>query len=92
MARVKEVGSGYYAITLTVSATSSQPLVGEVVFHLHPTFTVATKQVKVKDGFAVLNLRAWGAFTVGVEADDGRTTLELDLSEDESFPELFRSR
>jgi hypothetical protein len=39
-----------------------------------------------------LKLTAWGAFTVGVLADEGRTKLELDLSELEDAPEDFRSR
>ena len=61
-------------------------------FHLHPSLAPPVVAVKVQDGRAVLNLAAWGAFTVGALADGGQTTLELDLAEDETFPELFRSK
>jgi hypothetical protein len=77
---------------LEVSATEGPPLEDEVVFHLHPTFTKNVVHVPAKNGRARLSLGGWGAFTVGAEADGGRTTLELDLSKDESLPALFRSR
>ncbi|GAB2802758.1 hypothetical protein GCM10027275_56280 [Rhabdobacter roseus] len=82
-----------YSIVLTVESTDSdKPLVGNVKFHLHPTFINSTPIIFVKDGKAELTLTAWGAFTVGAEADDGATTLELDLSDPKwGFSEEFRS-
>lgn len=89
---VEDAGSGStFVINLEVSATNGRPLTGEVVFHLHPSFQHLERRVTVKQGRATLRLRAWGAFTVGAEVDDGRTTLELDLSQIEA-PELFRKR
>lgn len=73
------------------SAPFAVPLRGSVKFHLHPTFKKkSVREVKVRNGMASLKLIAWGAFTVGVEADDGRTRLELDLSTLEDAPEDFR--
>jgi hypothetical protein len=44
------------------------------------------------DGTAHLQLAAWGAFTIGVIADGGKTELELDLAEVPGFPEVFKNR
>jgi hypothetical protein len=93
-AQVRQLSDDWFAVALSVVSTPSSsrtPLEGEVEFHLHPTFTTPVP-VKVKDGRAGLSLTAWGAFTVGVLADGGQTTLELDLAEDPSFPAVFRSR
>jgi hypothetical protein len=87
--------SGLYAIRLAVSSLhpDSNPLSGAVQFFLHPTFNDPQPVVPVgPNGIAELNLKAWGAFTVGAVADDGRTKLELDLSELETAPPEFRSR
>jgi cellulose biosynthesis protein BcsQ len=90
-ATVEEVVKGWYAITLEVRSTSG-PLDGEVVFHVHPTFTVPVQRVPVVDGRAALELFGFGAFTCGAEVDGGRTTLELDLALDPSLPPAFRAR
>lgn len=66
------------------------PLEGEVIFHLHQTFHPFVRIIRVEDGTARLKLGAYGAFTVGAEADDSRTFLELDLSRIEDFPPWFR--
>jgi pYEATS domain-containing protein involved in immunity len=84
-----------YSIRLTVSSLHPQtsPLLGAVQFFLHPTFTNDKPVVTVGPyGVAELNLKAWGAFTVGALADDGQTKLELDLSTLETAPAQFRSR
>lgn len=89
-ATVMELSGGLFQLTLLVSATTGAPLTGNVEFHLHPTFA---KPVIVKEavgGMAKLTLKTWGAFTVGAVADDGRTTLELDLAANKSFPAAFR--
>lgn len=82
-----------FDITLTVSASSTGKLLeGFVVFHLHPTFTNSRPVIYVINGVAELKLQAWGAFTVGVEADNGSTKLELDLATIPNAPDLFKSR
>jgi hypothetical protein len=86
---------GLYSIRLTVSSLhpDTNPLKGAVQFFLHPTFTDPKPVVPVgPNGVAELNLKAWGAFTVGAIADDGQTKLELDLSQLESAPIEFRNR
>jgi hypothetical protein len=87
--------SGLYAIRLTVKSShpETNPLKGAVQFFLHPTFRDAKPVITVgQNGIAELNLKAWGAFTVGAIADDGQTKLEVDLSQIETAPEEFRSR
>ena len=75
-----------------VSTDMSKPLKGSVTFHLHDSFANTNPLIFVKDGQATLELKAWGAFTVGVEADNGATRLELDLAELSDAPEVFKSR
>lgn len=87
--------SGLYAIHLTVRPLhpETNPLRGVIQFFLHQTFKDDKPVVTVgPNGMAELNLKAWGAFTVGAIADGGQTKLELDLSELETAPEEFRSR
>jgi hypothetical protein len=87
--------SDWFAVTLIVESTKPKhnPLSGSVQYFLHPTFANNRPTVPVNpDGKATLHLKAWGAFTVGVLADDGATRLELDLSELESAPHPFRIR
>lgn len=96
-AEVKPIpgSQGLYAIRLKVSSLhpDPNPLKGAVQFFLHPTFNNEKPVVTVgPNGVAELNLKAWGAFTVGAIADDGQTKLELDLSELETAPSEFRSR
>lgn len=66
-------------------------------FHLHPTFKkTPDPSVEFRSGKAVLELVAWGAFTVGVQILDGsdevRATLELDLATLPDAPDVFVSR
>lgn len=83
----------WYEITVTVAAvTSAHPLKGQVTFHLHPTFRESRQVVEVENGRASLSLLAWGAFTVGAEADRGATKLELDLSEVAGAPRAFKGK
>ena len=91
-AGVRELSPGWFEIVLTVKGTARKPLVGPVTFHLHPTFKPPVRDVSPVDGAASLTLAGWGAFTVGVETDDGKTRLELDLSQESSLPQLFRDR
>ena len=91
-ATVEALSQDWFGITLEIRRLTGPPLEGTVEFHLHPTFTRHIEQVTVKDGKATLPLSAWGAFTVGALADKGRTRLELDLSQNPSFPQTFRER
>jgi hypothetical protein len=67
------------------------PLTGSVIFHLHPSFVLPDPEIFVINGEASLDLTAWGAFTVGVEADKGMTKLELDLAELPDAPLVFKT-
>jgi len=73
--------SEYVDIRLVVCSENPavHPLAGTVTFYLHPSFPATPRVVSVVNGEAVLNLRAYGAFTVGAEADGGTTRLESDL-------------
>ncbi len=84
---------GWFAIELSLSSLpESLPLENNVQFFLHDTFPSVMPIVKAQNGSAQLHLKAWGAFTVGVLADEGRTKLELDLAELPDAPTLFRER
>jgi hypothetical protein len=91
-ASLRSVTADYFEITLEVRPTGSEPLAGDVQFHLHPAFPKPVQVVTPVDGKATLKVMAWGAFTVGAVTDNGRTKLELDLAQDSSFPQVFRSR
>jgi MinD-like ATPase involved in chromosome partitioning or flagellar assembly len=92
-ASVSTISDDWFAIHFEVdSPGTATPLAGEVVFHLHPTFSPDVVRVEAQDGRAMLDLQAWGAFTVGVIADEGATRLELDLAKDSGFPRVFRER
>ena len=53
---------------------------------------VSRVQVQAVGGLATLPTKAYGAFTVGVECDDGKTRLELDLADCLQLPRDFRER
>ncbi|MGZ5028100.1 MAG: pYEATS domain-containing protein [Methylobacter sp.] len=83
--------SRFFDIFLRVESTAtSNPLAGDVIFYLHDTFRSPVRVVKPSNGIAELQLLAYGAFTVGVVVDDGKTLLELDLAQDIRFPKRFR--
>ncbi len=84
----------WFRITARVSPdVDAPPLAGPVVFLLHPTFTNPRQVVQPgPNGSARLELVAWGAFTLGAEADNGATRLGIDLSKLTSAPAEFRSR
>ncbi len=81
---------GIYPLELKVESIGPDPLKGKVIFHVHPTFPRSKYEVEAHNGEAILKLKAYGAFTVGVECDDKKTRLELDLAEQEELPEKFR--
>lgn len=82
------IGSEWANITLRVSSTNpkNDPLTGIVIFHLHPTFANPDPVIIAVNGIAELKIKAWGAFTVGVECNDKNTRLELDLAK---HPQAF---
>ena len=94
-AEVSPIGTpGLFRVRLQVASTNPKrdPLRGSVQFFLHPTFGNDRPVVTVgPSGIAELSLTAWGAFTVGALADDGRTKLELDLSQLPSAPSRFKN-
>jgi hypothetical protein len=94
-AKIKRIANTDIAeILLSVVSTdpAKHPLTGAVQFHLHPTFVNSTPVIFALNGKAELRLQAWGAFTVGVEADKGATHLELNLQNQPGTFEPFNSR
>lgn len=89
--RIHEAGD-LCSFDLLVETTPGreEPFAGKVTFHLHQTFRPDRREVDVENQRTVLELIAYGAFTVGVSADEGRTHLELDLAQVEAFPRWFR--
>jgi hypothetical protein len=70
-------------VRFVVQATAgADPLTGMVRVHLHPTFGRWSRyDLEVMGGVARDEFVAYGAFTIGVEADGGRTRLELNLAD-----------
>ncbi|CAN5423629.1 hypothetical protein BH10BAC2_BH10BAC2_18770 [soil metagenome] len=87
----------FYSVTLVVESTNSaNPLTSDVIFYIHDSFNPSVftyTAVEFIEGKAIENeILSYGAFTVGVITDNGKTMLELDLAEDKSFPKEFRER
>ena len=81
-ARVEKIPdeSVFRRVVLRVESTdATKPLSGNVKFHLHPTFANSEVEVPVINGVAETSVVAYGAFTVGAEADGGATKLEFNL-------------
>ena len=93
-ARVEKIpGESYYRrIVMKVESTNSEdnPLTGAVTFHLHPTFSPTDVKVAVVNGVAELSRVGYGAFTIGAEADNGKTKLEFDLTALDDGDDFFR--
>jgi len=83
------VRPGWFRIDLAVTGVDRK-LVDPVAFHLHETFAPSVQPINPINDQARLTVLAWGAFTVGAVADDGKTLLELDLAADATFPKAFR--
>lgn len=78
---------------LVVDQTDAKALEGDVTFYLHPTLAEPVYVVRATDGRTTLeDCHAYGAFTVGISADRGKTKLELDIATDEKLPAWFRRR
>jgi hypothetical protein len=89
---VRPLGDDWFDLEIQVTATDARKNIGEVEFHLHPTFQPSIRRVSSKRGVATLQLDAWGAFTVGAVVLQTLTQLELDLSEIPKAPKTFRER
>jgi hypothetical protein len=91
-ARVTAISERLYRVELEVITTSSfNPLTGKVRFHLHPTFPNSVQDVEAVNGKAALTLISYGSFTVGAEADNGNTKLELDLEKVDGVSDEFKN-
>jgi len=89
-ATVEPITDDWFEVTLRVQG--STPLTDPVTFYIHPSFSPSEYTVHPVDGAAILQIGAWGAFTLGAVADGGRTVLELDLAELSTAPQKFRER
>jgi len=90
-ATVKELEPDWFKARIIVKSTNPhKPLIGKVRFHLHPTIIPPVREASAKKGVAQITVESYGAYTVGIEADGGKTKLELDLADLEDAPELFR--
>ncbi|HYF30945.1 MAG TPA: pYEATS domain-containing protein [Chitinophagaceae bacterium] len=82
-----------FTVALEVTSTdTNRPLTGDVTFYLHPTFRDPVRKVTPVNGVANLSIISYGAFTVGVESDEGKTRLEIDLAQVAGIPEKFKQR
>lgn len=89
------INLNWFKLKLNVKSTnqSKYPLTSNVIFYLHDTFAQPVITVQPDEaGVAMLEIKSWGAFTVGVVTDDGNTLLEKDLAADSDYPKLFRER
>lgn len=92
-AKVTTLSDDWYKILLTVEPVSARKtLHGPVAFHLHDSFLEPVRTVVAKRGKAMLEVSAYGAFTVGVHIEETGTLLELDLAEVQSAPPRFRAQ
>jgi len=92
-AKVSEITDDWYDIVLTVEAAKPpRKLTGTVSFHLHDSFIDPHRTVAAVKGKASLNVKAYGAFTVGIEVKKDGTLLELDLAELKDAPKRFREQ
>lgn len=88
----------FYKVQLVVESTdpANIPLDTDVIFYIHDSFSPSVfsySPAEFIDRKAIEDdILSYGAFTVGVITDNGKTLLELDLAEDKRFPEEFRKR
>lgn len=77
-----------------VGESGNPPLLGKVTFYLHETFKPHDSiEILAVNNEARCSVVAWGAFIVGALCDDGRTRLELDLSDPAlGGPDPWRTR
>lgn len=93
VAKVDPVGKSrdWFRIRITVKTEKHKPFGSPVYIFVHPTFSKKWYEAELNsDGtVARLTLEAYGAFTIGVACDDGRTLLEYNLANaDGATPEF----
>ncbi|WP_426688403.1 pYEATS domain-containing protein [Rhodanobacter ginsengiterrae] len=93
-AAIRKVTKRGVDVTLSVWSTDpvKDPLKGRVTFYLHPTFVEPIIKVDAVGSRAQTEICTADAFVVGVECDDGRTVLELDLATLDDFPPELRGK
>ncbi len=93
-ADVTPIEEDWYDIVITVEAARNarKKLTGYVKFHLHDSFPDPERRSRVAHGKAVLNVEAYGAFTVGILVERDGTMLELDLADVPTAPKRFREQ
>ncbi len=69
-------------VTIKITSTDpDKPLQGKVKLFLHPTFgRWKSYDIDARGSIATDTIVSYGAFTIGAEADEGKTRLELDLT------------
>lgn len=89
----------FFHVKLWVESTDpvNHPMTSDVIFYIHDSFSPSVFTYKpnefTQDGKAMEDdILSFGAFTVGVITDNGKTMLELDLAEQKEFPKSFRER
>ena len=87
----------FYNVIITVESDNptANPLNSDVIYYIHDSFSPSVYRIEpsaFKEGKAISEILSYGAFTVGAITDNGSTLLELDLSQDSSFPKIFRER
>ena len=91
-AQVDPISDSWFRIHVTVRPLDAKPLTGVVQLHLDPaTFSDSERRMAINNGIANYQFGAWGAFTIGIVADAGKTRLELDLATLPDAPEAFRT-
>ena len=88
------VGSDEVTITMTVDADTQTTIAPDAIawFCLHPSFHPQWVKVVFGNGRAILSVRSWGGFTVGVWLPDAQVELEGNLSQHPDAPEIVRDR
>ncbi|HVZ41238.1 MAG TPA: YEATS-associated helix-containing protein [Candidatus Kapabacteria bacterium] len=87
----------FFNVTLTITASSTAEVTSNsVAIHLHPTFKPDVVNLALgADRTLTYSFNSLGAFTVGVEANNGAILLELDLADPvqvPNAPQEFRER
>lgn len=91
-AKITQQTSSWFILEITVAGTREHALTGPVEFYLHPSFKPELRRVSAENNAATLRIGAYGPFTVGAVADEGRTRLELNLATVPKAPRAFSSR
>jgi hypothetical protein len=83
--------SAFCSIRFRVESTdATKPLSGRVEVYTHPTFRrYAKHSLDVVNGVATDRRKAYGVFTIGIVADEGKTRLELNLANVPGGTKLF---